>query len=226
MSVHVVYYKNGAKMLRPIVAREEYLALRNSERQRDIVSAVRAGDEKQKVRLVQMNYSCLPNEDGRLKGATRLSSTVGMDVDHVEAAELAPLKERILARREELGLLMLELSARGAGYHVVFRRRPELGHEENLQWASELLGVAFDKGAKDVTRVFFTTTASEEDLLFLDDEVFECKEVACVAKNEGTMATTGQSATVLQCYSSFSPLSKPRIIIQFIKNLIIRDFVD
>ena len=204
MSVHVVYYKNGAKMLRPIVAREEYLALRNSERQRDIVRAVRAGDEKQKVRLVQMNYSCLPNEDGSLKGATRLSSTVGMDVDHVEAAELAPLKERILARREELGLLMLELSARGAGYHVVFRRRPELGHEENLQWASELLGVAFDKGAKDVTRVFFTTTASEEDLLFLDDEVFECKEVECVAENEGTMATTGQSATVLQCYSSFS----------------------
>ena len=203
MSVHVVYYKNGAKMLRRIVSREEYLALRNSERQRGIVRAVRAGDEQQKVRLVQMNYSCLPNEDGTLKGATRLSSTVGMDVDHVEAKELAPLKERILARREELGLLMLELSARGAGYHVVFRRRPEMGHEENLQWASELLGVAFDKGAKDVTRVFFTTTASEEDLLFLDDGVFECKEVEGPAKSEGSETKTGEGATALQRYSSF-----------------------
>ena len=31
----------------------------------------------------------------------------------------------------------------------------------------------FDKGAKDITRVFFTTTASEEDLLYLDDRLFE-----------------------------------------------------
>ena len=42
--------------------------------------------------------------------------------------------------------------------------------EENLKWASELLGVAYDDGAKDITRVFFTTT--EKELGYLDDEIF------------------------------------------------------
>ena len=83
------------------------------------------------------------------------------------------MKERILSKKDELGLLMLEVSARKQGYHLVFRRRPELSQEENLRWASELLGVAFDDKAKDITRVFFTTSDSEEDLLFLDDELFE-----------------------------------------------------
>ena len=61
-------------------------------------------------------------------------------------------------QKEALGLLMLERSAT-KGYHLAFRRRPELSQEENLKWASELLGVKYDKGAKDITRVFFTTTA-------------------------------------------------------------------
>ena len=177
MSTHLIYYKDGAKMMRPILSREEYLALRDSEKQKAIVKAVRGGDEKLKMRLAQMNYSCLPGEEGHLKGATRMSTTVGMDVDHINAEEMESVKERILEKREELGLLMLEKSARGAGYHLVFRRREELSQEENLRWASELLGVEFDKGAKDVTRVFFTTTGSEEDLIFLDDGIFEIKGV-------------------------------------------------
>ncbi|MBR2184078.1 MAG: DUF3987 domain-containing protein [Prevotella sp.] len=117
-----------------------------------------------------MNYSCLPNEDGTLKGSKTMSTTVGMDIDHVKAEEMQPLKERILAKKEELGLLMLEESARGGGYHLVFKRRSELSQEENLKWASELLEVAYDEGAKDITRVFFTTT--EEELLYLEDEIF------------------------------------------------------
>ena len=180
MSVHVIYYQNGVKMMRPVVSGEQYRLLRGSARQRAVVKAVREGDEAQKQRLLQMNYSCLPNEDGSLKGATRLSNSVGMDIDHIAPEELPKVRERILEKKEELGLLMLELSARGAGYHLVFRRRAELSQEENLQWASELLGVAFDKGAKDITRVFYTTTDSEEDLLFLDDGIFAVEEAATV----------------------------------------------
>lgn len=183
MSTHLIYYKDGAKVMRPILNREEYMALRDSEKQKAIVKAVRGGDEKLKMRLAQMNYSCLPGEDGKLKGATRMSTTVGMDVDHINAEEMESVKERILEKREELGLLMLEKSARGAGYHLVFRRREELSQEENLRWASEVLGVEFDKGAKDVTRVFFTTTGSEEDLIFLDDEIFEVAEAKANTEN-------------------------------------------
>ena len=176
MSVHVIYYKDGAKMMRPILSRESYLKLRGSEKQKAIVKAIRMGDASQKHLLLQMNYSCLPNDDGTLKGSSRMSTTIGMDIDHINADELQAVKECILGKKEELGLLMLELSARGAGYHLVFRRRQELSQEDNLRWASELLGVAYDEGAKDITRVFFTTTASEGDLLYLDDEIFEVAE--------------------------------------------------
>ena len=172
MSVHVIYYKDGAKWMRPVLSRPEYLALRNSGEQIFNVAAVRKGNTGLKGKLLQMNYSCLPNEDGSLKGSTRAANTVGMDIDHIKKEEMEAVKEHILAKREELGLLMLELSARGEGYHLVFKRRPEMSQEENLRWASELLGVEFDKGAKDITRVFFTTTADEKDLIWLDDEIF------------------------------------------------------
>ena len=166
----MIYYKDGAKMMRPVPTREEYLALRNGGEQQSIIKAVRSGDDSRKSRLVQMNYSCLPNDDGTLKGSTRMSTTVGMDIDHISREQMQPVMMRILSKKDELGLLLLEKSARGQGYHLVFKRKPELSQEENLRWASELLGVEFDKGAKDITRVFFTTT--NEDLLFLDDGIF------------------------------------------------------
>nr|WP_288286953.1 DUF3987 domain-containing protein [uncultured Prevotella sp.] len=143
-----------------------------------------------------MNYSCLPNEDGSLKGSKTMSTTVGMDIDHLSKEEMPTVRERILQKKEELGLLMLEESARGGGYHLVFRRRPELSQEENLKWASELLEVKYDDGAKDITRVFFTTTGSAEDLLFLDDEIFEISPSRLTPSpsllREGSGQTQGQ----------------------------------
>ena len=170
MSVHLIYMQNGVKMMRPVLSREEYLGLRNGGFQVQNVARIRQGDEALKSSLVQMNYSCLPNDDGTLKGSKRMSTTVGMDIDHLTAEEMPVVKERILQKKDELGLLMLEESARGKGYHLVFRRRPELSQEENLKWASELLEVAYDKGAKDITRVFFTTT--EQELVYLEEAIF------------------------------------------------------
>ena len=182
-------------MMRPVTNRDEYLQLRDSAKQKNIVDAVRNGDDKMKHRLLQMNYSCMPNEDGSLKGSTRVTTTVGMDVDHIAKEQMQEVKERILAKKDELGLLMLELSARGEGYHLVFKRKAELSQEDNLRWASDLLGVEFDKGAKDITRVFFTTTASEEDLIYLDDELF-VNEVAktCLEGTTAKRSVTGGNA--------------------------------
>ena len=171
MSTYMIYYKDGAKMMRPVHSREEYLALRNGGEQQQLVQRIRGGEDGLKSKLVQMNYSCLPNDDGTLKGSKRMSTTVGMDIDHLTAEEMPKVKECILQKKDELGLLMLEESARGGGYHLVFKRRPELSQEENLKWASDLLGVEFDKGAKDITRVFFTTT--EKELIYLSDEIFD-----------------------------------------------------
>ena len=174
MSVHYIYIEDGVKKMRPIHTREEYLALRDSAEQKSVLAAVRGGNEAMKNKLMQFNYSCLPNDDGTLKGSKRMTTTVAMDIDHVAPEEMLPMKERILAKKDELGLGMLEESARGQGYHLVFTRRPELSQEENLKWASKLLGVEYDKGAKDITRVFYTTTGNE--LAYLDDRIFEIEE--------------------------------------------------
>jgi len=191
MSVHIVYKQNGVKMMRPVCTREEYMGLRNGGLQKENVARIRQGDEAVKASLVQMNYSCLPNEDGTLKGAKRMSTTVGMDIDHLTAEDMATVKERILQKKEELGLLMLEESARGKGYHLVFKRRPELTQEQNLRWASDLLDVEYDKGAKDITRVFFTTT--EAELIYLDDDVFKVEEGAGQTGNPGNAGIPGKS---------------------------------
>ncbi len=194
MSVHVIYYKGRAKMMRPIESRESYLALRGSRTQQKLVALVRQGDDDAKMKLLQMNYSCLPGDDGKLKGASRMSNTVGMDIDHIEPEKMDEVRDHILAHKEELGLLMLERSARAKGFHLVFRRHNDLSQEGNLHWAANLLGVAFDDAAKDVTRVFFTTTASDDDLLFLDDELFD---------NSGQLPVVGEPCvTALQRYSS------------------------
>ena len=160
--------------MRPVKDEMEYRLLRDSERNR--------GAEKR--RMVQMNYSCLPNAGGGLKGAERVSRSVGMDIDfdpsspdYEERKRSVP--ELVMGRKEELGLLMLERSA-NKGYHVVFRRREGMTQEENLRWASELLGVEYDKGAKDITRVFFTPPTDR--LLFVDKELFDNREAT---RNKG-----------------------------------------
>ena len=162
-------------MMRPVTTRAEYMALRGSNEQQQLMAAIRSGNETLKHRLVQMNYSCLPNADGTLKGSTRMSDTVGMDIDHLKAEEMPAVRDRILNKKDELGLGMLEESARGCGYHLVFTRRPHMSQVENLQWAAQLLGVDYDAQAKDITRVFFTT--GTEQLIYLDDAIFASEEV-------------------------------------------------
>ena len=179
MSCFLVYYKNGSKLMRPITTREEYIALRNKPSNVDYTAAARMGNPEAKRRMLQFNYSCLPADGGKLKGAKTVSNSVGMDIDFAKDMPKDELESatkimigRVLNMKEDLGLLMLERSAT-KGLHIVFRRIGWLSQEENLEWAQKMLGVEFDKGAKDITRVFFTPTASEEDLLFLSDELFE-----------------------------------------------------
>ena len=195
MSVFEIYKGNGgAKFMRPIHSREEYLKSRNTEKQRQTLKAVRSGEERLKSQLVQMNYSCLPNDDGSLKGSKRMSSTVGMDIDHLTTEEMPKVRERILSKKDELGLLMMEESARGAGYHLVFRRREDLDQAGNLKWASELLDVAYDGQARDITRVFFTTT--EREMIYLDDAIFEAVAVMqCCSSQDSLHSYERQAET-------------------------------
>ena len=199
MSVHIIYYKDGAKLMRPVKDETEYRLLRDAERNRTA----------DKHHMVQMNYSCLPNADGALKGSTRMSRSVGMDIDFDPKApdyeaKMARVPELVTGKKEELGLLMLERSA-NKGFHIVFRRRKGLSQEENLKWASRLLGVEYDKGAKDITRVFFTPPTDR--LLYIDKELFDngeaeeaftngaSSEAAAAASSSAASAASGAASS-------------------------------
>ena len=179
MSVHLIQFgRDGKKYMVPVRKQADYKIIRDSERNK----------RAEKKDMVQFNYSCLPNPDNSLKGATRLSNSVGMDVDFDPKSpdyeeKMKSVPDLILAKKDELGLLMLERSA-NKGYHLAFRRHPEMTQEENLRWASQLLGVEFDKGAKDITRVFFTPPS--DHLLYIDDALFDNSECDAPAPQQPT----------------------------------------
>ena len=203
MSVHVIFYQQGHKMMEAVATEETYRRYRDSQAQQRWVETIRHPKPETDVssakrKLVQFNYSCLPTEDGCLKGAKRLSKSVGMDIDHLSADEVNLVAATAIEKKDELGLLMLERSARGGGLHVVFRRHPEMDQEANLRWASDLLGVEYDAGAKDITRVFFATTS--EDLLYLHEDLFDNTEcgtptVSATATKPATKTATEAAAT-------------------------------
>lgn len=221
MSCFQVTVQDGRKVCRPVNNRSEYLALRGSKANTENRVMAGKGSKSAKNKLVQMNYSCLPNDDGSLRGSRRMSTTVGMDIDHIAPEKMDEVKDQILSKKEELGLLMLERSARGLGYHLVFRRKPELTQEENLRWAADLLGVEHDKGAKDITRVFFTTSASEEDLIYLDDELFEIEEVEKIkngkskVKNDNSSSQNSGAGGALLTLNSSLPQASPSSLAAF-----------
>ena len=198
----------------PVHSKEEYLKLRDSDRQKWLVSEIRRGRKdgsmnkeeiaKLKRQLLQFNYSCIPGEDGHLKGVKTPSMSFGMDIDFDPEdpeyeKKMAEVPQRVMEKKEEIKPLMLERSP-GKGYHLVCMRtildgisegRILENQEMNLKRVSEILGIPFDKGARDVTRVFFATTASEGDLVFIDEGLFEAEkaEGISVAKQPETVIT-------------------------------------
>ena len=220
MSCFYIQYVQGQKILRPVRSKEEYLKLRDSDRQKWLVSEIRRGRKdgsmskeeiaKLKRQLLQFNYSCIPGEDGHLKGVKTPSMTFGMDIDFDPEdpdyeKKMAEVPQRVMEKKDEIKPKMLERSP-GKGYHLVCMRtildgiaegRILENQEMNLKRVSEILQIPFDMGARDVTRVFFATTASEEDLIFLDEGLFEAEKAeGQAAKLPGTVAAA-QGATAV-----------------------------
>ena len=221
MSCFYIQYVQGQKILRPVRSKEEYLKLRDSDRQKWLVSEIRRGLKdgsmskeeiaKLKRQLLQFNYSCIPGEDGHLKGVKTPSMTFGMDIDFDPEdpdyeKKMAEVPQRVMEKKDEIKPKMLERSP-GKGYHLVCMRtildgiaegRILENQEMNLKRVSEILQIPFDQNARDCTRIFYATTASEEDLIFLDEGLFEAEkaEGISVAKQPETVAAA-QGATAV-----------------------------
>ena len=220
MSCFYIQYVQGQKILRPVRSKEEYLKLRDSDRQKWLVSEIRRGRKdgsmskeeiaKLKRQLLQFNYSCIPGEDGHLKGVKTPSMTFGMDIDFDPEdpdyeKKMAEVPQRVMEKKDEIKPKMLERSP-GKGYHLVCMRtildgiaegRILENQEMNLKRVSEILQIPFDQNARDCTRIFYATTASEEDLIFLDEGLFEAEKAeGQAAKLPGTVAAA-QGATAV-----------------------------
>ena len=159
------------KLAHPVKDRKALLALRNSKTNLNRLEKARTGDSEAKSKLLQLAYN-IGHVDGPIAGCKSLGSFFFHDVDCYDKEQSEAIKQLILSKKDEIGLMMLERSA-GGGWHLVCRR--ELGKTilENQVRVASVLELEMDTNTKDLTRVCFSTSGSEEDLPYLDDALFE-----------------------------------------------------
>ena len=162
---------SGRKVARPVTNREEYLAQRNAPENVRNFQAARGGDKKAKARQVQYNYNdLLP--DGVLKGCHHVASTFAHDIDCQSAEEQERIKQVLLGKKEEIGLLELSGSA-NYGLHAVCRRERGKTILENQVRLSMLTETEMDTSTHDEQRILYTGPATPDNLFYLDDAIFE-----------------------------------------------------
>ena len=182
MSCYLIKVENGHKVARSITSEEEYRTLRGSTQQKANLRQAREGNDAAKRRLAQFNYSG-HYPQGVVKGMKLPSRAFGFDLDDKEAFEKAA--KQLLANPEKYGLLMLERSARQGG-HAVCKRTMGKTILENQVLLATMLECEMDTSAHDINRVYFTTSADADDLLFLSPELFqdEYDEAAVAAEGK------------------------------------------
>ena len=178
MSCYLIRVENGHKVARSITSEEEYRNIRGSYEQKANLRLAREGNDGAKRRLVQFNYSG-HYPQGVVKGMKLPSRAFGFDLDDKQDFEKAA--KLMLQEPEKYGLLMLERSARQGG-HAVCKREMGKTILENQVRIAKMLECEMDTSAHDINRVYFTTSADAEDLLYLSPELFkDSYEEAAVA---------------------------------------------
>ena len=169
MSCYLIRVENGHKVARSITSEEEYKLIRGSYEQKANLRLAREGNDGAKRRLVQFNYSGhYPQEV--VKGMKLPSRAFGFDLDDKQDFEKAA--KLMLQEPEKYGLLMLERSARQGG-HAVCKREMGKTILENQVRIAKMLECEMDTSAHDINRVYFTTSADADDLLYLSSDLFK-----------------------------------------------------
>ena len=169
MSCYLIRVENGHKVARSITSQEEYKLIRGSYEQKANLRLAREGNDGAKRRLVQFNYSG-HYPQGVVKGMKLPSRAFGFDLDDKQDFEKAA--KLMLQEPEKYGLLMLERSARQGG-HAVCKREMGKTILENQVRIAKMLECEMDTSAHDINRVYFTTSADADDLLYLSPELFK-----------------------------------------------------
>ena len=133
-------------------------------------AAARGGDKKAKMALKQFNYNdLLPN--GVLRGCNHSASTFAHDIDCGDEEKCKEMAQKILAKKEEIGLLELSVSS-GWGLHAVCSRAAGKTILECQVKVARITETEMDTNAHDQARVMFTGPATDDVLLYLDDAIF------------------------------------------------------
>ena len=182
MSCYLIRVENGHKVARSITSQEEYKLIRGSYEQKANLRLAREGNDGAKRRLVQFNYSG-HYPQGVVKGMKLPSRAFGFDLDDKQDFEKAA--KLMLKEPEMYGLLMLERSARQGG-HAVCKREMGKTILENQVRIAKMLECEMDTSAHDINRVYFTTSADADDLLYLEPELFkdDYEEAAVAAEGK------------------------------------------
>ena len=182
MSCYLIRVENGHKVARSITSQEEYKLIRGSYEQKANLRLAREGNDGAKRRLVQFNYSG-HYPQGVVKGTKLPSRAFGFDLDDKQDFEKAA--KLMLQEPEKYGLLMLERSARQGG-HAVCKREMGKTILENQVRIAKMLECEMDTSAHDINRVYFTTSADADDLLYLSPELFkdDYEEAAVAAEGK------------------------------------------
>jgi len=182
MSCYLIRVENGHKVARSITSEEEYKLIRGSYEQKANLRLAREGNDGAKRRLVQFNYSG-HYPQGVVKGTKLPSRAFGFDLDDKQDFEKAA--KLMLQEPEKYGLLMLERSARQGG-HAVCKREMGKTILENQVRIAKMLECEMDTSAHDINRVYFTTSADADDLLYLSSELFkdDYEEAAVAAEGK------------------------------------------
>ena len=171
MIYRIAYDGSGRKVARPIKSKKELMRLRGSKQNLGNLQQTRDGDESKKAKLLQLAYN-VGHVDGLLAGCKSIGSFFFHDVDCYDEQQSAEFKELILSKKGEIGLVMLERSASG-GWHLVCRRVPGTTILENQVRVACALRIEMDTSPHDLQRVVFSTSDSPEDLVYLDETIFD-----------------------------------------------------
>ena len=168
--IYKIYYEGKRKFALPIKNREELMALRNAAENVAHLAEAKRGNQEEKKKLLQLAYN-IGHVNGPLAGCKSIGSYFFHDVDCYDEAHSERIKRLVMEKKDEIGLRMLERSASG-GWHLVCERLRGTTILENQVRVATILKVEMDTSAKDLQRVVFSTSGSEDDLPFMDDCLF------------------------------------------------------
>lgn len=139
----------------------------------ELIGKIREEKDEEKQRLLKQGLPCVTfqaySEAGRHTKATcKSNGFYGVDFDHLDDPR-AIYESKIKPLIKEFNIVMVCVSARGKGLHVVAMLSPMFTTiEQNHRHLGDAVGLTPDENCFDISRVLFMPCA--QDILYYDEE--------------------------------------------------------